>query len=221
MAWAEVIEVEGIPTITNVLDMMEKFGDQIDFANSKAINALADDVRDFTVNTLLPGKLTIRRPWSKPRTRFGVNVQPSNKRNLEGKVFSRAPWLDLQERGGAKTFDKVAKGQREPLVLIPRKDLRQNTDRLIPRRLSPRKLLGNMKKSRTFWIGNNLWMRTGPEPRQIEPLFFGKTQAQVKATLGFVSSAREIVGKNYNKRWGEALAYAIATAKGKLSEQGS
>ncbi len=219
MAWAEVIEVEGIPTITNVLDMMVKFEDQIDFANSKAINMLADDVRDNTVNVLLPGKLTIRRPWAKPRTRFGINVQPSNKRNLQGVVFSRAPWLDLQEKGGSKTFTKTAKGQSTPLVLIPRKDLRQSKDRLIPKRLSPSKLLKDMRKKRVFWIGNNLWMRTGDAPRAIEPLFFGKTSAQVKGALGFVSNARDIVGKNYNKRWGQALAYAIATAKGTIKQE--
>lgn len=221
MAFQEIIQVEGIPSITNVLDMMVKFGDQIDFANSKAINMLADDVRDFTVDKLLPGKLTLRRPWFKPRTRFGVNVTPSNKRNLSAVVFSRAPWLDLQEQGGSKTFNKTAKGQSIPLVLIPRKDLRQTKDRLIPRKLSPAKLLENMKKSRTFWIGNNLWMRTGNEPRSIEPIFFGKTHAQVKATLGFVTTGRSIVAKNYNKRWGQALAFAIATAKGNLTQQAS
>lgn len=219
-SFAEVIEVQGIPNIDRALEMMEKFGSQIDFANSKAINLLAEDVRDFTVNTLLPGKLTLRKPWWKPRTRFGVNVQYSNKKNLQGKVFSRAPWLDLQEEGGRKTYAKVQKGKSTPLVLIPRKDLRQKESRLIPSKLSPKKLLGKMKKKRVFWIGDNLWMRTGKEDRAIEPLFFGKTETQVKATLGFVSSAKGIVAKNYDKRWGQALAFAMATAKGSIKTGG-
>lgn len=219
---ATVIEVGGIPSMDNVFNIIRRFGNQVDFAISLGLNYTADDVRENAVRTLLPRKLTLRRPWYKPRTRFGINVAPANKRNLQAVVFSRAPWLKLQEKGGTKVRVKTTPGQSKKLVLIPRKDLRKTKGRLVPARLSPAKLLKDPAKNRVFFIGDNLYRRSGRgKNKKLELLFFGVKSASIRPVLQFEATGEVIVRKRYQKNFGRALARAIATARGDLRRTGN
>jgi len=198
--------IEGIPTVEGTLKFIGRFSDQIPFAISKALNGTADVVRDFEVVNVWE-KFKNRRDWWKPRTKFGMNITPSTKDNLVAMIYTRAPWLRLQEEGGTKTPGRYAE------ILVPAPDIRQSTSRLIPITLSPRKVLANMEKYHAFWIGNNIWQRTGPGKDGVRVLFFGMSSAHIPARLGFESLGIKTAKEIYDKQFGMALAFALATAK--------
>jgi hypothetical protein len=202
----QVIELEGIPSTDNALKLMEEFSEQIPFAISYGLNLTAEEVRDWEIENLR-SKFKLRRNWFAPRTRYGMNVVRSTKSNLQAEVFTRAPWLELQEYGGTKT-----KGTFVALTL-PADDIRQDTQRLIPKSLAPSKVLNNLAKYHAFWIGPNLWVRFGKGRRDIKPLFFGKQSTRIPARLNFRAGGLAEVQRIYQKNFGKALAYAIATAK--------
>ena len=208
-----VIELDGIPNVEKAAKVLARFGDQLDFTIALALTKTAEAVRDYEVERL-PSVFKLRRPWWKPGTQFGFNVRGATKSNLEAHAFSRAPWLREQEYGGTKVF------YRGGLVLIPADDQRQSTDRLIPKKISPRKLLADMQRFRTFWIGDNLWQRNEGKrgkskhgDRNIRVLFFGKRRTQIPLRLDYRKTGIEYVNKTYEKVWMQALAYAIATAR--------
>lgn len=200
----EVVELGGIPSINNAAKLLYHYADQIDFAISVALNDTAQQVRDFEVSNVLPETFTLRSNWFQQRTRFGINVQPSNKTNLEAHVFTKAPWLRLQEYAGEK-------GGTYRFITMPAKDLRQSTDRLIPQDIQPAKVLANMKMYHAFFIKENIFQRIGPDKGDIRLLFVTKPQTHIPQRLHFRSEGAEQAMRVYKQAFGKALAYAIAT----------
>lgn len=201
------IQVDGIPSTENALKLLAKFSDQIPFATALALTRTAERVGEAEVEQIKE-RFQIRREWFKRGTRYGVNINPANKKTLQARVFSRAPWLQLQETGGTKR-----PGSGQEMLTMPSASIRQSSDRLIPKRIQPSKVLANPKKYKAFRIGQDIWQRFGPEKKDIRVLFFGKGQARIPQRLGFKDTARTTVDRVYQKEFGEALAYAIATAK--------
>ncbi len=80
---------------------------QIPFAAARALNNTARAVQDFELGTELTGHLKLRGTWARKGTKFGVNANFARKDNQQAEVFSRAPWLDFQERGGTKSPKKM------------------------------------------------------------------------------------------------------------------
>ena len=202
----QFVTVEGIPTVDSALKLIQKFGDQLPFAISKALNDTASDVQDFEVMNL-KDKFKIRRNWFAPGSKYGVKVKASSKTNLQAEVYTRAPWLMRHEYGGTKTAG------RYPEITIPVEDIRQDTNKLIPTKLRPSKVLANMKKFHAFMIGPNIWQRFGKGKDDIRVLFFGKQETNIPGDLGFRTQGVDEVQKVYDKNFGAALAFAIATAK--------
>lgn len=201
-----VIELDGIPNIEKAAKILARFSDQLPFVMALALTRTAEGIRDYEVERL-PGLFKLRRPWWKPGTKYGFNVTPATKTNLEAHAFTRAPWLEGQEYGGTKVF------YRGGLVLIPAPDIRQDENRLIPTKFSPRKILADMAKFKAFWIKDNLWQRIGKEKKDIRVLFFGKPYTQIPLRLDYRSTGIEFANTIYKQQWMQALAYAIATAK--------
>lgn len=97
------IEAKGLQEAAKFFKGLPK---QIDFATSQAINDTARDVQRFTIDDILPNRLTLRSkgsPWWRPGSRFGFNIRFASKTRLEATVGSQADWLRLQEEGGVKT----------------------------------------------------------------------------------------------------------------------
>jgi hypothetical protein len=215
------ITVDPIP-LEKTLEMLGKFGKQIAFAESKAINEVLVIVQKSTIEKLLPGKFTIRKNWARPRSRFGFNVNFSNKRKLVGNVGSKAPWLKLQEKGGTKTRAKTTPVLGEKVVLLPTREIRKTKGRLIPGRLSPAKLLKNAKKNRVFFVktkdGTRLMLQRKGKGKnsKIRTLFYALSSTKIKANLKYEETSRKLIQKIYNKKFGKWLSFAIATAGGNM-----
>ncbi len=215
------INVDAIP-IEKTLEIIRKFGKQLPFATSKAINETAFIVQDKEVINIQE-KFTTRTKWFKKRTRFGVNVKTSNKRNLIATIFSRAPWLKKQEEGGIKVHPKQTPIIKKKVLLMPEKSIRKEKSRLIPKRFQPAKLLADPKKNRVFFIdtpgGGLLLQRKGKgKSAKTKVLFFAEERAKVPPILKFEETGEKVVQKTYKKNFGKALAFAIRTAKGNIRE---
>jgi len=215
------LKVNAIP-IEKTLEMMGKFGKQIPFAESKAINNTSLKVQAFEVKNIKTN-FTTRSKWYLPRRRFGVNVKFANKRNLIGRIFSLAPWLQQHESGGTKTRKKKTPKQSKSKLLMPIREIRKDKTRLIPKKFSPAKLLADPTKKRVFFIdtpgGGLLLQRKGKGKKsKTKVLFFAETKAKIKPTLHFVKTGSKIINKIYKKEFGRALGFAIKTAGGNLKK---
>ncbi len=216
------IKVDAIPP-EKTLTMMRKFGKQLPFAESVAINKTAFLVQDKEISNIEDGRFNLRSKWYQKRKRFGVNVKPSNKRNLLANIFSRAAWLEKQEKGGTKVGSKKTPLVGGSKLLMPAKDIRKKKTRLIPKKFSPAKLLANPKKNRVFFVdtpgGGLILQRKGKgKNSKARVIFFVEDRARVPAVLEFEKTGQKVVNKVYRKEFGKALAFAIATAGGNLKK---
>lgn len=213
-----IIKIDGIPSVLGVLKTIDKFNNQIPFASSLAINATSIAVQTHVVKKLLPRKFKLRKPWSKPKTRFGINIKFSNKKNLTSSIGSRAPWLKDHEEGGTR------RGRAQPntsnkLLTMPVRDIRQDKRRLVPKKFQPNKIFANTKKP-GFWITSDgemfLMQRTGKAKRDIRILFTTARTAKIRGDLKYEETGRKIVNKQYQFQFKRALAKAMRTARGKI-----
>lgn len=210
------IEIKGAEELAR---KFRNFPGQVAFAESKAINDTAVAVQQFEVGTQLPGKLTIRSrgtPWTKPGTKFGVNVRPfATKQKLSATVGSQADWLKLQEEGGVK---KVS-GRR---VAIATRFWRSDKE-IMARAKKPRTLL-NARARRRELAGRafiyagpkmpaGIYARNERKSRALRMLFRLVDSAHVNAVLDFFTSAQDTVNKTYQGFFEKRISEALATAK--------
>jgi len=206
---AGVIEIDGIPSADNVLKIMGRFSRQVPFATSVALNNLAGEIQKEEVSGIQK-TFTLRKNWWKPRTAMGVNIQFSNKSKLETHIFTRAPFMVKQEYGGIKT----PKGKH---IAIPeRKALNVADNKVIPQGKRPQQIL---TRPRTFiqTMPNSgktgIWQRVTNKRLPIKLLYAFGTRARIRAVLGWRDKGMNVYTKKYQRIFGEALAYAIATSK--------
>ncbi len=214
------ITVNPIPA-EKILEMIRKFGKQLPFAESLAINNTAKIVQKEEIENI-ESKFRNRKAWFR-KGKFSVKIRFSNKRSLFSSIFSQAPWLDLQERGGIKKQKTKTPLTNKKLLLMPVREIRQTKTRLTPKRLSPAKLLKNPKKNRVFFVENQktalILQRFGKKKNsKTRVLFFAEDRAKIPPILEFEKLGERVVNKNYRKQFGKALGFAIATAKGKITK---
>lgn len=196
-------DIKGVEPLQQKLQSIAK---QVPFATSKAINATAIKVQAHEVNTVLPASLKLRGQWYKPRTRFGINIQFSNKRNLVAVVGSRANWLALVESGGKKHPTKTA-------LAIPTSNIdtsrpRRKADK--PGALLQRKgaFIATMKSGKA-----GIFIRTGKERLPIKALYLFSGAVDVPDILNFFEEGKAVVDKTYTQTFSQELTKAIQSAK--------
>lgn len=213
------ITIDGIDSADNMLKILDKFGKQVPFATSLALNKTGEAVQKHMVGKLLPRAFWLRRPWWRPRTKFGVNLKPSNKRNLVTTVFSRAPWLKDHEEGGTKKRTQTTPGTSEKLVTMPVKAIRQTKSRQVKKSFSIEALFKKTTKP-VFWIKKGdkmlLMQRTGKGDGDVRVLYTSQDQAKIKAKLKFEETGVKIAKKQYPFQFQRALKFAARTARIKI-----
>ncbi|MEW6305063.1 MAG: hypothetical protein AB1705_16425 [Verrucomicrobiota bacterium] len=155
------------------------------------------DVQKFEHEEQLPSRLTIRNQWSKPRSKFGINIRFARKGDGEAEVYSRAPWLDFQERGGTK------KPSGKVLLIPVVGGARPTPTAVVDRKLKPRKGRAGVFFHPRF---DGVFRRVGDRLK----LLFGKaTSARVKARLDFEGSgkrkAQDVLEGNFVRAYEQAL----------------
>lgn len=82
---------------SDAVKMLDTIGRQAPFAAATALTKTAQDVQE-AVRKEMPRNFTIRRPWVVQ----GIRVKAATKTRLVAEVYSRDPFMALQETGGIK-----------------------------------------------------------------------------------------------------------------------
>lgn len=200
--------------------------DQIPFATSSAINALAKQVQAGEIENL---RTTFRNP--SPFTLRSVRMTPARKSSPEASVFvmdKAEQYLEPYEFGGVHQLPGPA--------LFNPKDIDLNAYGQLPRgimaRLRGRKdiFIGTIQTSKG--AVNGVWQRldvsrTGGQRRRragrgglhdkhlgaLKLLIRFGDALPVTQHLDFMKRGQQIVDRNFTKEFGRALARAIATSR--------
>lgn len=210
------IEIKGADELAK---KFQDFQRQVDYANAKAINDTAVAVQNFEIGTQLPGKLTLRSrgaPWTKPGTKFGVNIKPfATRQKPIAIVGSQADWLKLQEEGGTKTVGSHR-------LAVPTSFWKSNKE-IMAATKKPRTIL-NAARRRKELAGRafiyeggampaGIYARSEKRSRALRMLFRLIPSAQIKAVLDYFASAKIRVGEVYQQHFETRIKEALETAR--------
>lgn len=197
--------------------------DQIPFAISRTINALAYKTQRDTIDRLLPQRFFLRNDWWKPGRKTGVNYFPSNKRQtpIEARVNTLAWFMQMQEEGGVK---KPAAGQG--WVPVPTRNAQPNITEPIRANRRFKALVNGKKAGRMTlthrgspWIHTlkngkpSIAIRLTTDRLPIAVMYIGVDRVTIKPRFGFRANAQKIVTDNFDRIFAVEFNNAIATAR--------
>lgn len=198
-----------------IQDMLERAGREMPFAIAKGLTKTAQDVQAEVIRTL-PDKFTLRTGWYKPNTPFGFKITKATKQNMAATVYSRAPWLQLQETGGTKT----ANGHRVAVPFVSMSGMKPGVQYGVKR--TKRDLIQKSQKPRNlqkaFIIhgkrGDLLAQRTGRGKSSILRIMYAlEQQTQIKPRLFFHQTAQQVVNRVWRMNLSDAIDYALKTSR--------
>lgn len=206
-----------VSSIDRALGRVEQ---QVNFASSLALTNTAKDVQK-EVRRKLPQKFTIRTGW----VARGITVKAATKITQRATVRVKDEFMSLQEFGGTKT-SKSGK-----MVGIPVGARPKHTS--VTR---PRDYPGSMLKKKGFFLAPlpnksggsknvGVWRRAGGfvtvskgryvgrKRQRIELQYALAPSVKIKPRFGFFELSRREASRNIEKRFNEALRFALATAR--------
>lgn len=167
------------------------------------INRLANATRDDFLWDL-PNRMTLRTSWFKPGNMYGFNVRQATSSNLSAEIYSRAPWLQLQETGGRKT-------PRKQHLAIPTTNVRRTKRDLISKVQRPQALGNKLFDIRTKKGTEFLAMRVGRGKKaQLKFMYTLARGAQIPPRLQFYSRMNRFIDQNARLYLSHAVDRAIA-----------
>jgi hypothetical protein len=199
-----------------VQEMIAKAGREMPFAIAKGLTKTAQDVQSKVIEGL-PNRFTLRTGWYKPNTPYGFKIEKATKQNMTAKVFTSAPFMQMQEEGGTK---RLPSGKRIAVPFLEQQGRRpgvvygvKRTKRdLIMKSQKPR----NLAKAFTLKgrHGDLLAMRQGRGKRSVLRIMYALEQvAQIKKRLGFAETARMVINAVWRRNLEEAIDYALKTSR--------
>ncbi len=197
------VDTKGIIETESYLNALAK--GQLAFGLAKGLTSLANGIRD-KVKQDLPGKFTLRTKWW-DRGPFSIKTEMATKYNLTAKVYTTAPWMQMQEEGGTKIPFKSKR------LAIPMPDVRRTKRDLVQSSQKPRAL------TKAFIIhtksGNDFMaIRVGRGKRSVMKLMWLlERKATIKKRFGFYDTAQQVVDKVGLTHLNAGLEYALKTAK--------
>lgn len=169
---------------------------------AQGINDLANNARDEFLWDL-PNRMTLRTPWFKPGSQFGFNVRKATPSNPSAEIYTRAPWMQLQETGGTKT----PKGKH---LAIPTTTVRRTKRDLIPKSQRPMGLGSKAFQLKTQSGKEFLAMRTGRGKKSgLKIMYLLGQQARIRPQLHFTDSIKGYVAQNAEKYLARAIERAM------------
>lgn len=201
------IKVEGLKETTAYLEALSK--GELAFGIAKGVTDLANAARDEVIWDL-PNKFTLRTAWWKPGSMYGFNVQRASKTMPMATIYTRAPWMQLQETGGVK------RSSAHRLAMPTRGDggIRRTTRDLVPKNLKPGALGSKAFVMHTKRGFDMLAMRTGRgKTSKLRFLYTLKPQANIPARLHFQETVRKFVNNKGNSYLQRGIEYALRTVR--------
>lgn len=211
---------------SDLADAINRFANQqrqVRYAAAVALTKTATDLQ-HAIRDEMPRNFTIRRDW----TVKGIRVKPARKDFLQAEVYSKDPFMGIQETGGTK----VSIGRRvfdyQGYLAIPL-DARRNKYDVVRKEDWPANLVDPFilaaRDGRKYLAVHQLGMgKRGP--RSVKGMR-GKQRRdtgtrlmytlvkseQLRARLGMRRIAAEIVDPRWRANFGDALFNAMATAR--------
>jgi hypothetical protein len=208
------IKVNGMENVQRYMEALRQ--NQLPFAMAKALTKTAQDVQAKVIAGL-PSQFTLRTKWYQPNTPYGFKIEKATKTNLSAKVYTKAPWMQLQETGGVKQVP----GKRLAIPFLEKQGSRPGIAFGVKR--TKRDLIMKSQKpqalgSKAFILkgkkGDLLAMRTGRGKRSILRILYAlEPKANIKARLYFAETGQQVVDQKWRPNFEEAIAYALRTSK--------
>jgi len=202
--------------------MLDAVTKQARFACASALTRTAQDVQE-AVRTEMPRNFTIRRPWVVQ----GIRIKPANKQNLTAEVYSRDPFMGLQERGGVKRAIGKRVFEWGDYLAVPVDARRGKTDIVRPQD-RPKALIDPFVLTardgrkylavKSLTVGKNVrsikTMR-GKQKREtgVRLMYVLVKQETLRPRLGLTATAARIVPARWPINLANALEQAVATAR--------
>ena len=136
--------------------------------------------------------MTLRTAWWKPGNQFGFNMKKATADRLVAEIYTRAPWMQLQESGGTKS----PKGRH---LAIPTTNVRRTKRDLISKPQRPQALGSKAFHIKTKAGAEMLAMRIGRgKNKGLRFMYVLSKQASVKPLLHFHEQISKFVMANAN-----------------------
>jgi len=149
---------------------------------------------------------TIRKNWVTPGYMYGINRKTARTDDLNAEVYTRAPWMLLQEEGGIKL-------PKKQYLAVPQEGVRRTKKDLIPSSEKPRAL----KRSFIIWktkSGPMLFKRVGRgKGSTIKPMYAFERSAKIEGRWQFVRTGIATVKQVYARIFASAIKNALETAR--------
>ncbi len=217
------IEIRGLNEAIKYMSDLQK--NQLPFATAKALTMTAKDVQAEVIKTL-PERFTLRTPWYKTWP-YGFLITPAIKTRLEATVYSKAPFMTLQEEGGVKT-------PRGRMIAVPTNNIRRTKRDLIKEDQRPAYLLKGYRlrgASKAKGMGKRaersgniafikeingvlgIWQRVGRGKDTTRLMYTLIPRADIQPRLFFYQTGKKVVDMKFNQNFGTAMNDALRTAK--------
>lgn len=179
-----------------------------------ALTKTAQDAQTAVIGSL-PKNFTIRTPWWKKTSKFGIKVKPAEKSDATptAEVGTNADWLALHEEGGTKKRTGSGKNLAIPTTNVRRtkRDIIQKGSR--PRRLK-RAFVMQLKDGRKA-----LFQRKGKRKKStIKFMYLLQPRANIKERDTVIDPAVKSIGKSIHRNFYVAMDRVIKT---KSSQRGA
>jgi len=197
------IDISGLKETENYLKALAS-GD-LAFGIAKGLTSLANGIRE-KIKEELPQKFTLRTSWWN-RGPYSIKTEMATKQNLTSKVYTMAPWMQMQEEGGTKIPTKSKR------LALPMPDVRRTKRDLVQKGQKPRAL------TKAFLIHTNsgndfLAVRVGRGKRSVMKLMWLlERSATIKKRFGFHETAQKVIDRVGMTHINEGIKYALETSK--------
>jgi hypothetical protein len=197
------IDISGLKETEDYLKALAS-GD-LRFGIAKGLTSLANGIRE-KIKEELPQKFTLRTNWWN-RGPHSIKTEMATKQNLTAKVFTAAPWMQMQEEGGIKLPTKSKR------LAIPMADVRRTKRDLVQKGQKPRALtnafLVHTKTGHDF-----LAVRIGRGKRStMKLMWLLEKSANIKKRFGFHDTAQRVIDQVGLSHINEGIKYALETSK--------
>lgn len=204
---------------------MKRFADQqkqVRFAASQALTRTAQDLQRG-IQTEMPKNFTLRRDWIIK----GIRIKAARKDFLQAEVYSKDPFMAIQETGGTKTAIGKRVFDYQGYLAIPL-DARRNKRDVVRKEDWPQNLVDpfilTARDGRKYLAVHALGGRNGP--RNVKTargkqrrdtgtrlMYTLVKSEQLRARLGMRRVATTMLEPSWQRNFGESLFNAFTTAR--------
>ncbi len=196
---------------------------QVRFATAVALTRTAQDLQ-AEIRNEMPRNFTLRRQWVVQ----GIRIRPARKEFLQAEVYSRDPFMAIQETGGTKRATGRRVFDYQGYLAVPLDARRSKTD-IVRKEDWPENLIDpfiltardGRKYLAVHQIGGgkrgpvNVRQARGRQKRTTGTrlMYVLVKSEQLSARLGMRRIAQRIIEPRWNANFGKALFDAMATAR--------